>query len=225
MDNKSFLSQCALCAGLDDGEIDAVSNIARIKKIRKGEIIFIEGDPADGFFILLTGKVRVYKASPEGKEYTIHQIMPGQIFAEAAIFKGTHFPANCAALEDSMVAFFPKDAFVQLIKNSPQISLKIIGSMSAFLREFNQKVEELSLKEISARLASFILTESERKKSSVIDLDMSKAELARRLGTIGETLSRNLKKLKELGAVDVNGKKISILDRDRLISISEGEKI
>ncbi len=225
MDNKFYLSQCYLCSGLDKGELEAISSIAHIKKVLKGEIIFFEGDPAAGFYILLTGKVRVYKASPDGKEYTIHQIMPGQLFAEAAIFKGNQYPANCAAIEDSLVAFFAKDAFIRLIKESPQISLKIIGSLSGFLREFNRKVEELSLKEISARIASFLLGESEKIKSNEITLDVSKAELARRLGTIGETLSRNLKKLKELRVISVDGKKIIILDSARLNSIAEGEKI
>ena len=225
MDNKFYLSQRYLCAGLDKSELEAISNIAQIKKVSKGEIIFFEGDPAAGFYILLTGKVRVYKASPDGKEYTIHQIMPGQLFAEAAIFKGNQYPANCAAIEDSMIAFFPKEAFIRLIQESPQISLKIIGSLSGFLREFNRKVEELSLKEISARIASFILGEAEKIKSNEISLDVSKAELARHLWTISEPLSRNLKKLKELGIISVDGKKIIILDSGRLNSIAEGEKI
>lgn len=225
MDSKFYLSQCFLCSGLDKSELEAISNIAHIKKVKKGQIIFFEGDPAAGFYILLTGKVRVYKASPDGKEYTIHQIMPGQLFAEAAIFKGDYYPANCAALEDSLIAFFPKEAFIRLIQESPQISLKIIGSLSGFLREFNRKVEELSLKEISARIASFLLGESEKIKSNEICLDVSKAELARRLGTIGETLSRNLKKFKELRVISVEGKKIIILDSGRLNSIAEGEKI
>jgi CRP/FNR family transcriptional regulator len=211
--------------GLDKGELEAISGIAQIKKIKKRQIIFLEGDHAAGFFVLLKGKVRIYKASPEGKEYTIHQITPGQLFAEAAIFKGNLYPANCAALEDSMVAFFPKDAFIQMIKNSPQISLKIIGSLSNFLREFNKKVEELSLKEVSARIASYLLEEADKKKNNEIILDISKAELAHRLGTISETLSRNLRKLKELRVIKVEGQKISIINSLRLISIAEGEKI
>ena len=224
-DSLQLLSQCIFCAGLDRSELQAIHGITAIKKIKKGEILFFEGDPATGFYILLTGKVRVYKASLEGKEFTIHQIMPGQLFAEAAIFRGEQYPANCAALEDSIVAFFPKEAFIQLIKDSPQISLKIIGSMSGFLREFTRKVEDLTLKEVSARIASFILRDAERKGASHIFLDIPKSELAKRLGTISETLSRNLRKLKELGVIRVDGKKIFILDLEHLQSIADGEKI
>jgi len=220
-----LLSQCSLCSGLNTAELETISRITQIKNLNKGEMIFFEGDPADGFYLLLKGRVRVYKSSPDGKEYTIHQIMPGQLFAEAAIFKGDRFPANCSSIDDSTVAYFPKEAFIRMIKDSPEISLKIIGSLSGFLRDFNRQVEELSLKEISARIASFLLAESKKVKSSKITLDMPKTELARRLGTIGETLSRNLKKLKDLGIISVDGKKIVILNSDRLNSIAEGEKI
>ncbi len=220
-----LLKSCFLCSGLNNDEIGAVHKIISIKKLAKGEILFFEGDPAAGFFILLAGRVRVYKSSPDGKEFTIHQIAPGQMFAEAAVFRGNHFPANCAALVDSIVAFIPKDAFTQLIKDSPQISLKIIASQAGFLREFNLKVEELTLKEVPARIAGYLLHELQKQKRPEIILDISKAELARSLGTISETLSRNLKKLKEIGAIKVSGKKIFILDRDRLQSIADGEKI
>jgi CRP/FNR family transcriptional regulator len=219
------LSRCHLCSGLDKEELTAVSSIALAKKINKGSILFMEGDPAVGFYVLLSGRVKICKASAEGKEITIHQISPGQLFAEAAIFRGDRYPANCTALEDSTVAFFPKDSFIDLIKNSPQISLKIIGSLSAFLREFNRQVEELTLMEVSARLASYILREANKIQKNEITLDISKTELAKRLGTISETFSRNLRKLTELGIIRVEGKKIKIIDRDRLISVAEGEKI
>jgi CRP/FNR family transcriptional regulator, dissimilatory nitrate respiration regulator len=225
MDILQQLSQCYLCSGLDKEELAAVHAIASIRKINKGAILFMEGDPAAGFYVLLTGRVKVYKSSPEGKEVTIHQISPGQLFAEAAIFRGDQYPANCIAIEDATIAYFPKDLFIRLITNSPQISLKIIGSLSGFLREFNRQVEELTLMEISARLSSFILRESQKSKKDEILLDVPKTELAKRLGTISETFSRNLRKLKELGIIEVDGKRITIIDRARLISIAEGEKI
>ncbi|MEW6013891.1 MAG: Crp/Fnr family transcriptional regulator [Candidatus Zixiibacteriota bacterium] len=224
-ENLQLLSQSIFCSGLDREELRALHDITAIRKVKKGEILFLEGDPAGGFYILLAGKVRVYKSSPEGKEFTIHQINPGQLFAEAAIFRGGEYPANCAALEDSLVAFFPKESFVQLIKESPQISLKIIGSMSSFLREFNRKVEELTLKEVPARIASYLLREAERKGTRHLLLDIPKAELAKHLGTISETLSRNLRKFKELGILQVHGKKITILDPEHLQAVADGEKI
>ncbi|PKK83613.1 MAG: transcriptional regulator [candidate division Zixibacteria bacterium HGW-Zixibacteria-1] len=225
MKNTELLGKTYLCSGFEAEELHEFAAIARFMEIDKDKIIFFEGDPAEGFYVLLSGRVRIYKASPDGKEYTIHIIKPGQLFAEAAIFKGHEYPANCATVENSSVAYFPKDAFLNLLKKYPEISLKIIGSLASFVRDFNRQVEELSLKEVPARLASYLLNLAEQKGSNSVYLDSTKTELANRLGTISETLSRNLKKLSDLGVISVNGREISIIDKNRLNNIADGEKI
>lgn len=224
MDYERLLRNCYLCKDLDERELSALSEIGSHSQLDKGRILFLEGDEAAGFYVLLSGKVRIYKASPDGKEYTLHMINPGQMFAEAAIFKGGTFPANCAAIEDSVVTFFPKDRFVGLITKYPQISLKMISALSGFVRDFNKQVENLSLKEVSARLASYLLRMSEESGRNEFELEISKAELASSLGTISSTLSRNLKQLRDLGVIRVDGKKIAILDANRLKTIAHGEK-
>ena len=223
MNTEDYLKNCQFCTGLDESELKDLSSITQTKKVGKGVMLFLEGDRAEGFYALLSGRVRVFKSSPMGKEYTIHQIQPGQIFAEVAIFHGNKFPANCEALEDSLVAFFPKIRFLQLIERSPQISLKIIGSLAGFLREYNLKIENLSLKEVPARIASYLLSAAER-AGPTIALETSKAELASNLGTISETLSRALRKMRELKIIEVDNKMITILDRDKLADIASGEK-
>ena len=225
MKNIDLLAKSYLCSGFEADELHEFAAIARFMEIDKDKIIFFEGDPAEGFYVLLSGRVRIYKASPDGKEYTIHVIKPGQLFAEAAIFKGHEYPANCATMEKSAVAYFPKEAFLNLLKKYPVISLKIIGSLASFVRDFNRQVEELSLKEVPARLASFLLNRAEKTGSNLVNLDFTKTELANRLGTISETLSRNLKKMSDLGVISVNGREISILDKNRLNNIADGEKI
>ena len=155
-----LLSQCHLCLGLDQEELKALIQIAGVWEYGREQNIFMEGDPAGGFFVLLSGKVRVYKLSPEGKEYTLHYIKPGQIFAEAAIFQHDRFPANAEAVEKSIVSFFPKKEFINLMGRYPQISLKIVASMAKYIRDFNRQVEELSLKEVPSHLASYILIEA-----------------------------------------------------------------
>ncbi len=220
-----MLARTHLGSGLDKDDLETLAAIAAFKTYHKDEIIFLEGDRADGFYILLTGQVKIYKSSPEGKEYTIHIIKPGQLFAEAAIFRGVNFPANCTAMETSQTTFFPKNKFINLLEKSPQMSLKIIASLSAFVRDFNRQVEELSLKEVPSRLASYILARAEEFDTDTITLDLTKTDLASRLGTISETLSRALKKFKAAGIIEVEKDKISIIDKNRLISASEGEKI
>jgi CRP/FNR family transcriptional regulator len=210
---------------LSEEELNQVRSIVEVRRLKKKELLFYEGTPVTGFFLLLEGRIRVYKSSPEGKEYTLHLIGPGQMFAEAALFSGKGFPAHCAAMEDSRVAHLPKDRFLELLQRSPRISLKMITGLAAFVREFNQKVEELSLKEVSARLAAYLIQEKNKKAQKSFDLEITKGELAGKLGTISETLSRNLKKLRDLGCIEVAGKTVTILEEDRLQSIAEGEKI
>ncbi len=225
MNTSDLLRNCYLCKDLDQKELEALEGIVSVRQLSKGEILFLQGDPATGFYVLLSGSVRIYKSSPEGKEYTLHHIQASQMFAEAAVFRGTTFPANAEAMAESMVGFFPKDRFVRLIADSPQISLKMISALSGFVREFNQQIEDLSLKEVPARLASHLLRASIQAKSDQVTLDITKTELARSLGTISETLSRNLKKLGDLGLVRVDGKIITILDLQRLRALADGEKI
>jgi CRP/FNR family transcriptional regulator len=219
------LRDCYLCSELNQSELESLADIVVISRHGKGAPLFWEGDKAAGFYVLLSGSIRIYKSSRDGKEITIHQIRPGQMFAEAAIFAGDRYPANCAALTESVVAFFPKTAFLKLLEDSPTISFKMIAALSAFVREFNQMVESLSLKEVSARLASHLLDESSRNNSDHVSIETTKAELANKLGTISETLSRNLKKLMELKVIAVDRQDITILDRARLQSIADGEKI
>ena len=225
MDKREHLHQSRLCRGLDNNELNKIADIVRLRSINKGEILFFEGDSAEGFYLLFEGQVKIYKASPDGKEQILHQIMPGQIFAEVAIFHGGQFPANCIAVKDSIVGFFPREDFLRLLGESPQISLKIIGSLSAFLREFTELVENLSLKEVPSRIAGYLLKLSEDSGQLSVTLELTKTELAKQLGTLSETLSRGLRKLMDIEAITVDGKKITILDPDRLSDIALGEKI
>jgi CRP-like cAMP-binding protein len=225
MDKFNLLKNSHLFAGLDDSELNNVASIVELKKVDKSRILFFEGDEAHGFYLLLEGRVKIYKSSPDGKEQILHIISSGQIFAEAAIFHGNRFPANCMAVDDSLVAFFPKDEFISLIKNSPRISLKIIASLSAFVREFTVLVENLSLKEVPSRIATYLLQLAEDNDSETVTLEITKSELAKQLGTLSETLSRGLRKLMDSGIIQVDGNKITIRDPDRLNDIAKGEKI
>jgi len=225
MNLSTAFHQCTLCSGLNEQELEAITSLASFCSLSKGEILFLDGDPATGFYILLAGRVRVYKSSPEGKEYTIHSISPGQMFAEVAIFRGNSFPANCVATEDSAVAFLPKEGFTDLLARSPQISLKIIAALAGFVREYNQKVEDLSLREVSARLASYLLDQSARLGTNRFLLEVSKTELATSLGTIIETLSRNFRKLADSGIIDIQGELVTILDVTRLQTVADGKKL
>ncbi len=225
MISPESLKNCHLCRDLDERELSSLAAIASPRTLSAGELLFLQGDPVIGVYVLLKGSVRIYKGSPEGKEYTLHYISPGQMFAEATLFRGDGYPANCVAVEDSQVVLFPKQSLIDLLQKSPSASLKMIAALSAFVRDLNQQVEDLSLREVSGRLAAYLLRLSETASSARFELDISKSDLARKLGTISETLSRNLRKLKDMQVISGDGKVITVIDETQLKEIAAGKKI
>ena len=225
-----LLRRCPLFAGLREEELKRIRAIAIPKQVGKKEVLFFEGKEAKGFYVILSGKIKLYKISPEGKEQILHVVSAPDAFAEAALFLEGTYPAFAEALMDSQVLFFPKRDFIQLIEKNPQLSINMIVSLSHFLKKFASLIEELSLKEVSSRIAKYLIDLSlkqskEGKSPSEVELDLSKTQLASKLGTISETLSRTLAKMKTKGIIDVKKNRILILNRETLEELASGLKI
>jgi CRP/FNR family transcriptional regulator len=223
MDMLKFLSITFLFNSFNEMEIDLLSASAAVKKVQKGEHIFSEGVDATAFFIVISGKVKIYKLSPDGKEHTLHIHGPGDLVAEAAIFDSMRYPASCMAIEDSQLVRISREGFLALIKNHPDLALKMMSGYSKRLRQFVTKIEELSLKDIKSRLAGYLL-ENSSEKSGVVTcrLVYSKKELASFLGTIPETLSRALAFLKQKKLItEKDNNTIIIPDPEKLRMFAE----
>jgi CRP-like cAMP-binding protein len=224
------LKQCPLFAGLKEGDLKRIRSIALLKQVGKKEVLFSDGEEAKGFYVILSGKVKLYKISAEGKEQILHVVSAPDAFAEAALFLEGNYPAFAEALADSQLLFFPKRDFVHLIETNPQLSINMIVSLTHFLRKFASLIEELSLKEVSSRVAKYLIDLSlksakDGKNPREVDLDLSKTQLASKLGTISETLSRTLSKMKAKGVINVRKNKILILHRELLEEMASGMKI
>jgi CRP-like cAMP-binding protein len=224
---EAVLKRCPLFSGLEDREIAEIQAISASKRYPKGTVIFSEDEEAKGFFVLISGRVKVFKLSPEGKEQILHIISPGETFAEAALFAGSTYPAFAESLAETRALYFSKEGFLNLIRRNPQISLNMIASLSHWLRKFVSLVEELSLKDVSARLSKYLVDLSAKSGRSSergieFELDINKSQLASQLGTISETLSRALRKLRDRRIIEVEGKKITILQKEALEDISSG---
>ena len=151
-------------------------------------------------------------------------------FAEASLFLEGTYPAFAEALNDSQLLFFRKRDFIRLIEKNPRLSINMIVSLSQFLKRFALLIEELSLKEVSARISKYLLDLSlklskEGKGSQEVELDLSKTQVALKLGTISETLSRTLAKMRAKGIIDVKKNRILILNRRALEELAAGLKI
>jgi CRP/FNR family transcriptional regulator len=227
MKNKiQALRQCPLFSYISKESFDKISGIARFKGFCKNDSIFQEGDDALGFFVVIKGKVKVYKLSVSGAEHILHVVHEGGSIAEAVVFGNmTRYPAFAEALGETEVLFIPKKDFLSLMRSDFSLTLSVLGSMSEKLRYFNALIEELSLKGADARLAKYLLDLSLKRKSESFSLDVKKVELAKRLGIAPETLSRNFKKLVKKHLLRVSRDQITLLDKETLQDISSGEKI
>jgi CRP/FNR family transcriptional regulator len=227
--STDLLRQCPLFAGLKEEDLKKIRAIAKPKQVEKREVIFSDGEEAKGFYVILSGKVKLYKISPEGKEQILHVVSAPDAFAEAALFLEGSYPAFAEALSDCQLLFFPKRDFTQLIEKNPQLSINMIVTLSHYLRRFASLIEELSLKEVSSRIAKYLIDLSlklskEGKNPKEVELDLSKTQLASKLGTISETLSRTLAKMKAKGIIDVRKNRILILNREVLEELASGLK-
>jgi len=213
-----------LFQGLPRKQHEDLSMIVVDQVFRRGQLIFSEGDEGNGFYVLISGRVKVSKISPEGKEQILHFFGPGEPFGEVAVFAGKNFPANAETLAESRVFFFPRLAFIELIGKNPALALNMMAVLSSRLRRLTNLVEDLSLKEVPGRLAAYLLLLSEKNKRAMkVELEVSKNQLASLLGTIPETLSRILARMTREKLINLDGKKVDIVNRKALEELASGE--
>jgi CRP-like cAMP-binding protein len=210
---KQTIASSILFSGLLENELDKIAGIAVVKKFTRGETVFFEGDEANGFYMVLEGKVKIFKMSMEGKEQILHIFGFGEPIGEVPMFHGKPFPANAMTLVDSKLLFFPRREFVDLVTGNPSLALNMLAMLSLRLRRFTAQIESLSLKEVPGRLAAYLIYLSQEQGSATeVTLDISKGQLASLLGTIPETLSRIFSRMTEEGLIRVEGRKIYIDD-------------
>ncbi|MEN6616572.1 MAG: Crp/Fnr family transcriptional regulator [Syntrophorhabdus sp.] len=213
-----------LFKGLSTAQIEAMDRTFPRRSYNPSEIIFSEGEKAEGFYILLSGRLKIYKLSLEGKEQILHIIEPGEPFAEVALFSETKFPAYAEAILKSEIMFLSRHAFRQLIGDDPSIAMNMLAILSQRLKYFTRLVEDLSLKEVPQRLAAYLIFLEQKEKSPAVSLGISKGQLASLLGTIPETLSRIMSRMTSRGLIEMQGRKITILDPATLAALSSGRE-
>ncbi len=222
--NINVLSLVPLFNGLTGAQLIELSKIIVDKELDRGHTIFLEGDRALGFYMIISGRVKIFKVSPEGREQIIHIYGSNDIFGEVPMFAGGNFPANAITLEKTRVFFFPRDAFINLIKNDSSLAMNMLAELSRKLRQLTHLIEGLSLKEVPGRLATYLLLLSNNGEKKKITLEITKTQLSSLLGTIPETLSRILTKMVNQKIIALDGKRITILNLNELKELSEGIK-
>ncbi len=211
MDKREILAKSFLFEGLNDEHLQAITAISRQIDIGRGEMIFSEGDDSNGFYLVCSGKVKIFKLSFEGKEQILHLFGEGEPFGEVAVFHGRPFPANAVGMVKTSLLFFPKDDFIRLLEANSTLSLNMIAVLAKRLRIFATQIENLALKEVPARLKAHLLYLAEKQGNSAeVVLELPKGQLANLLGTSPETLSRVFARLSEQEIIKVNKNRITL---------------
>ena len=213
------LRSCQLFVGLPSADVEAIASFAIPKHLAKGEYLFREGAPSEGFYIVQRGGINVHRVSPTGKEQVIYFFRPVESFAEGTLAVERGYPADARATEESSVLLIPKLDFVELLRRRPELAMRMLGSMSQHLRVLVGLLDDLMLKDMETRLANWLLKRCPRpltNRPAIIELDRTKRALAAGMGTTSETLSRSLARLRKEKLIQVTGRKIIVTAPSKL---------
>lgn len=214
----SSLRCCQLFGGLSAEDLAAIAAFAVLRNLERGEYLFRQGAPAEGFYVMQRGAINVHRVSAAGREQVIHVFRAGESFAEGSLASPTGYPADARAIEPSTVLLIPKQPIVALIGRRPDLALRMLGSMSQHLRVLVGMLDDLTLKDVETRLANWLLKQS-KGRAGPLQLPGTKRVLAAELGTSSETLSRTLGVLRDRKILSVSGKTITIHEPAALAAI------
>ncbi|HKD06190.1 MAG TPA: Crp/Fnr family transcriptional regulator [Bryobacteraceae bacterium] len=212
--SKHILKATPLFAALDESEISSLAARCGIRSYAPGEILFTEGEPCKGLYIVVTGRIRIFKTSLNGREHVLALEGRGASVAELPVFDGGSYPASGSAVERTEVLFVSRADLRAICLEKPEVSLKILQVVGERLRRLVGIIEELSFTTVRHRLISWILRRAGA--ASTFSLDASHQELAAQIGTVRELVSRNLARLQAQGLIEMNHREIRILDREGL---------
>ncbi|MCW8834755.1 MAG: cyclic nucleotide-binding domain-containing protein [Rhodospirillales bacterium] len=213
-EDKEKVRRTPLFAGLHDDVLDQLLKEGRVREFSRGGMLFMRGEPVSRFFLLLEGWVKVFRDTPEGDQVVVAVMKPGDSFAQAAIFTGRkNFPASAEVVSEARVLEIPADPFMSVLRQEPDLAIKILGALSERLVELVQHIERLQFNSTPQRLAGFLidLLAEGTTGEATVKLPYDKSLIAARLGMKPESLSRALAKLKRVG-VTSSGSEVTIKD-------------
>ena len=200
--------------------MDRVYLHSRIIRLEEGQLLFSQGDDVSNFYLVLSGKVKLFRVSPDGQEKIIEIVPQGEVFAEALMFMDQpNYPVSSSALSETVVVGIDAKDFKEMLWDSVETCLLLLGDMSFRLRKLVHEIDTLTLHSGTCRVASYLLQHAPDDKDSY-ELENAKSVIAARLSVKPETFSRIIKNLRGDGVLSINGSKITIHDRKALKTLS-----
>lgn len=207
------LNQIVLFAGLSEAEVQALRHRAVERRFAPEEMLFWEGEPCAGIFVIVQGTVKIFKTSPGGREMMLALETAPSTVAELPLFDGGPYPASVRAVEPVVSLFINKNDFQQVCRQYPDVALKVLAVVGRRLRHLVAVVEAMTFGSVTGRLARLLLDASRQAGADEFDLPLTHQELASRLGTVREVVSRNLARFRAEGLIRIEGRRIVIQDR------------
>jgi CRP/FNR family transcriptional regulator len=215
-DKIEALRRTVLFGDLDDAPLGALAYRAVERRLARGEVLFNAGEQARGLYVVVSGALRAFRMSLDGREQVIHVEREGATIAEVPVFDDGPTPSTVAAETDSVVLFIDKRDVRRLCLEHPGIALAALKLLAGRLRRCSDLVATLSLQDVGQRLARFLLAESAARGERSFDLPLTKEQIAQRIGSVREVVSRALTRLQNDGLVAVDGHRVTIVDEAAL---------
>ncbi len=218
------LRSCVLFSHLDDRQIAAVQRVTHEVKLQDGQLFFQAGDPADRFFLVLEGQIKLSRLSLQGQEKVIEIIPAGETFAEALMFgEQPAYPVNATAIGKTRLLSFESAPYMHILRGSTETCFRLMADMSQRLKHLINEIEILSLQNANYRLANYLWKRWEAAKPAdgTIELKTPKGVIASRLSITPETFSRTLHGFSEKGVLQVDGNRVRVIDPDALRTIAD----
>lgn len=227
-DKSAILKQTELFRDLDDEVLRELADHAIEKRLDRDEILFLIGEEAAGLFVIAEGSVRAFRTAPDGREQVIHVERAVTTIAEVPVFDNGTYPSTVAAEESTTVYFLGKKEVRKLCLKHPQIALAATELLAKRLRRCAKLVEALSLREVAQRLANFLYGEALAGGKQTVDglrfkQKLTHNQLAARIGTVREVVTRSLYRLQEQKLIIVEGKDVIVPNPALLASYADTE--
>lgn len=208
-----------LFAGLSDDQMDAVIHTSHMVRLEENQQLFYAGQEAQSFFLVHSGRIKLFLTSAEGAEKVLHIVGPRETFAEAIMFmQSTIYPINASALTDSELIVFSNKTFIEILRNSVDTCFRLLGDMSAWLKKQLTEIDSLTLQNATLRFSNYLLNQipPSQTGTATITLEAAKNIIASRLSIQPESFSRILRNMQKEGLITTQGNEIAVNDIEAL---------
>lgn len=223
--DRSLLRTVPMFQGLDDAALDEVLRMAERRRVRRGETVFRQGDPARAFYVLVEGRLKVTQVTPEGQQVVVRFIGPREMFGCVVVSGGQRYPGTATATVDSVAVGWPQATTRELMRRHPQIALNALGTVGSRLQEAQSRVRELSTERVEQRIAHALLRLAEQAGRPIaegveIEFPLSRQDVAEMTGTTLHTVSRTLSHWESAGIVRSGRQRVVIRNAPALMAVA-----